>query len=144
MVTRLTIQTGEIHLPEFKVGMSVEMKLLTPDMGWLVLDLKDSDENIILHVNPRWDEKELVLNTCSCNKWGPEERPTGFDFSSGVILKVRIEAFKEHFKILCNGKVIHLYKHRLPLENIRKACFHCTSCEDAIKQPHLVQLRVGY
>ena len=43
MVTRFTIQTGEIHLPEFKVGMSVEMKILTPDMGWLVLDLKDSD-----------------------------------------------------------------------------------------------------
>ena len=35
MVTRLTIQTGEIHLPEFKVGMSVEMKILTPDMHGL-------------------------------------------------------------------------------------------------------------
>ena len=96
----------------FEVGMAIETEFITPSSGRAALNLLDASDNIYLHVNPRWDTYALVLNTLLNGAWGPEERPGGFDFSSGVPTIIRVEAHEDHFKVLQNGKLLHEYAYR--------------------------------
>ena len=118
------VSKGEIRVPYFQVGMAIEVRYITPDNGRPTMDIIDKNNNILLHVNPRWDHRTFVLNTFHKKRWGPEERPSGFDFSSGVPITVRVEAKSTHFVILVNGRIIHHYKHRLPVNHIRRISFH--------------------
>lgn len=129
-------------MDNFRPGMAVEATYITPDYGRPTLDLRDDFGNIVLHVNPRWDEGALVLNTLS-GSWGPEERPQGYDFSSGVPITVRVEASNDCLTVFVNGKIVHLYKHRLPVTNIKKAHFHWTD-SNATKPARLISLGVFY
>ena len=133
---------SEIGINRFEVGMAVEVMYITPDNGQPTMNLKDSSGNIILHVNPRWDERALVLNTFS-GGWGPEERPRGFDFSSGVPITIRVEAKPDHFAIIVNGHVIHHYRHRIPVNNICKVDWNWSS-KGGSKGAKLIKLSVCY
>lgn len=138
----MTATNGEIMIPDFRPGMGIEVTYITPDYGRPSLDLKDDYGNIVLHVNPRWDQGALVLNTLS-GSWGPEERPNGFDFSSGVPISVRIEASTECFTVFVNGRIIHLYKHRMPVSSVKKAHFYWSDSH-ATKPARLISLSVFY
>ena len=131
---------SEIGIKKFEVGMAVEVMYITPDNGRPTMNLKDGSGNIILHVNPRWDERAFVLNTLS-GGWGPEERPRGFDFSSGVPITIRVEAKPEHFAIIVNGNVIHHYRHRIPINNVRSIDW---SWNGFPKEAKLIRLSVCY
>lgn len=131
---------GEIVLTKFEVGMAVEVIYITPDNGRPTMDLTDDSGNIVLHVNPRWDEKAFVLNTHK-KGWGREERPHGFDFSSGVPITIRVEAKSHHFVILVNGNVIHHYKHRIPVTDVCRVHWHWSGGPKAAK---LIRLSVCY
>ena len=133
---------GEIGVTKFEVGMAVEVRYITPDNGRPTLNLKDDDSgNIALHVNPRWEQKVLVLNTRKQNSWGPEEKPPGFDFSSGVPITVRVEAKSDHFAILVNGQFIYNYKYRLPLSEIHHISWNWNG---GPKEATLIDLSVFY
>lgn len=115
--------TGQIDLANFGVGNAIEVTYITPDNGRPTLNLKDAAGNIVLHVNPRWDEHTFVLNTHMKGHWGPEERPPGFDFSTGVPITLRVEATNEFLLIYMNGHILHRYKHRMPVNSIKTAHF---------------------
>ena len=134
---------GEVRVDNFRVGMAVEVTYITPDSGRPTLDLKDDYDNIIIHVNARWDEGHFILNTRSGGGWGHEERPEGFDFSSGVPITVRIEASNDCLMILVNGRILHLYNHRVPVTNIKRAAFHWSSGH-ASKPARLISLGFFY
>ncbi|XP_011408566.2 PREDICTED: uncharacterized protein LOC105315566 [Amphimedon queenslandica] len=108
---------------QFSVGRAVEVRYITPNNGRPTMDLYDAHGNILLHVNPRWDTRVLVLNTYYNKRWGHEERPRGFDFSSGVPITVRVEAHHSHFIILVNGRILHAYRHRLNINTLRNIVF---------------------
>lgn len=131
---------SEIVLTKFEVGMAIEVTYITPDNGRPTMNLKDDSGNIVLHVNPRWDEKVFVLNTHK-KGWGHEERPRGFDFSSGVPITIRVEAKSDHFVILVNGNVIHYYKYRIPVNDICNVDWHWKGGPKAAK---LIKLSVCY
>ena len=114
--------SGQIGLANFGAGHAIEVTYITPDNGRPTLNLQDDAGNIVLHVNPRWDQHSFVLNTKKGN-WGPEERPGGFDFSTGVPLTLRVEATDDALVIYINGQIIHRYKHRMPVNSIKKAHF---------------------
>ena len=132
---------GEIVLTKFEVGMAIEVRFMTPDNGRPTLDMKDNSGNIVLSVSPRWDQRVFVLNTYKQNSWGPEERPSGFDFSSGVPVTIRVEAKSDHFVILVNGNIIHDYKYRLPVTGIRNINWQWTGEQIAAK---LINLSAFY
>ena len=73
--------------------------------------------------------------------WGPEERPRGFDFSSGVPITIRVEAKSDHFVILVNGNVIHYYKYRIPVTNVCSVDWHW---KGGPKEAKLIRLSVCY
>jgi len=131
---------GSISVEKFDVGMAIEVQYITPDNGRPTLNLRDGSDNIVLHVNPRWDEQALVLNS-KIGGWGSEERPDGFDFSSGKMITIRVEAKAEHFCIVVNGKLIHAYKHRLPVDSVCKADWDWNGDS---KEAKLMTLSVSY
>lgn len=130
-----------VYVSSFGAGMAIEVRYITPNNGRPTLDLRDRYNNIVLHVNPRWDKKVFVLNTLHRGRWGPEERPGGFDFSSGVPITIRIEAANSGYVILVNGNVVHRYKHRLSVSSIRKIHFHWGG---AASQAYLISLGVFF
>ena len=127
-----------IKVKNFRPGMSIQATYESPSDGRVKFNLCDKQDNIVLHVNPRTNESALVLNTRSEGSWGKEERPGGFDFSAGAMVTVRVECQEEHFNILCNGKVIHKYIHRLPVETVKKITWETSA--DA----KLISLAAGF
>lgn len=130
-----------VHVPSFEAGMAIEVRYVTPNNGRPTMDLRDGSNNIVLHVNPRWDQNAFVLNTLQNGQWGTEERPGGFDFSSGVPITIRIEAANSGYVILVNGNVVHHYNHRLSVSSIRKIHFHWGGAES---QAYLISLGVFF
>lgn len=120
--------------------MSIEATYISPHTGRVDLNLCDKQDNIVLHVNPRWNESALILNTCSQGCWGVEERPTGFDFSAHALVRMRVEYQEHHYTILCNGRVLHTYVHRIPASTVKKITWQ-TNDDD---QCRLISLTVGY
>lgn len=135
-------RNGEVKVDNFCVGMAIEVTYITPDAGRPTLDLKDDYGNIILHVNPRWDQGVFVLNTLR-GSWGPEERPQGFDFTSGVPITIRVEASHQGLTIFVNGRVVHLYNHRMPITSLKRAHFHWSD-DRATKYARLISIGVFY
>ena len=131
-----------IGIRHFFIGRSVEIRYITPSTGRPTMDLYDAHGNIILHVNPRWDTRAFVLNTFHNRRWGREERPSGFDFSSGVPITVRVEAQHSYLVILVNGRILHRYKHRLNIDTLRRIDFHWGG--SSFKPTKLINLSVYY
>jgi hypothetical protein len=143
-----TIKTGDISISNFRVGMCVQLRYITPDAGEVMLSLKDSHDNVILHFNPQWQHRRLLLNTCKGGTWGtPEEvKGTGFNFASGIPMTVRLEAFNDYIRVIVNGLILYEFKPRseLKIANISKASFHCVGTEKGIKEPRLLYLSACY
>uniref|UniRef100_A0A1X7ULM3 Galectin n=1 Tax=Amphimedon queenslandica TaxID=400682 RepID=A0A1X7ULM3_AMPQE len=131
-----------IAINHFFIGRSIEVRYITPSTGRPTMDLYDAHGNIILHVNPRWDTRAFVLNTLHNKRWGREERPSGFDFSSGVPITVRVEAHHSHFVILVNGRILHHYRHRLNINTLRHIAFNWGG--SSFKPTKLINLSVYY
>ena len=66
------------------------------------------NKNIILHINPRFDEAKCVLvrNTNIMGHWGPEERDGGFPLEPGKNFEAVIVVHDNCYKV-------HLFMKRL-------------------------------
>ena len=111
---------------EFKVGMFIEAKYLNPNIsGKIGFNLIQDTENIPLLFNPRFDSKNVVLNSKEEGSWGNEEKPKGYDFTSDRNMIVTIYATNENFNILINDNYFYEYKYRkLNANNVKKSCLH--------------------
>lgn len=50
----------------------------------------ESQRHVQLHVNPRFSEKEIILNTMESSQWQTEIRDTRLVFTQGQEFKLRI------------------------------------------------------
>ena len=112
-----------ITLDDFRDGYVVEWTFLAPDAGHVSMNMKDElGRDIILHVDARYkwhaSNEDLVLNTFH-GSWGPEQRPDGFDFTPGILVKMRVEAGPNSFRIFSNSHQIADYKYRLPVTSVK-------------------------
>jgi len=83
----------------------------TPTQDWV------SGADIALHVNPRFDEGETVLNTRIGGSWGTEHRETetinkGFDY------QIVIACHDEYYTVSVNGRYLANFPHRIPLQAV--------------------------
>lgn len=113
-----------ITLDDFGDGYVVEWTFLAPDAGRVSMNLKNElGKDIILHVDARYNwyssNKVLVLNTFNQGSWGQEQRPTGFDFTPGILVKMRVEAGPNSFRVFSNTYQIAEYQYRLPVTSVK-------------------------
>ena len=125
---KIQIEMGEIGIVKFKVGQAIKAQYTNPSDGWIRVDLYDESNNILLHFNPRWDTKLVVLNSMIDGRWGGEERlSSGYDFTAEKGCTVELLATESAISIFLDGRHFHDYKHRLPIESVVKAFFICST-----------------
>ena len=112
-----------VHLNNFKVGDAVEEAFIAPDKGRVFFNLMGDGGNVVLHVDARYqwnaDSSVLVLNDYT-GTWNQEERPSGFTFTPGKQVNMKVQAAKTCFRIFCNGREIACFKYRkLPITSVR-------------------------
>ncbi|XP_039255941.2 galectin-9-like [Styela clava] len=93
------------------------------DNGRIAVNLlcgPDADDQIALHINPRFEQQTVVRNTRDSSGWGGEERDKEFPFKKpGRQFAIWIVCREEHFEIFINRyKLFATYKHRIPLKLI--------------------------
>ena len=69
----------EIKVDEFTVGTTIFLYYKAGHGSRVHVDFcSEKERDILLHFNPRYDQKCLVLNTCKAGVWEREEKPGGF------------------------------------------------------------------
>ncbi|KAM9324007.1 galectin-9-like [Gastrophryne carolinensis] len=75
--------------------------------------------NILLHLNPRFNEGTIVRNTQDRGSWGPEERQVSYmPFYPGQNFQLEIRNEGSVFGVYSNGTKLFNYVHRLPANQI--------------------------
>ncbi|XP_051746590.1 galectin-9-like [Ctenopharyngodon idella] len=67
---------------------------------------------IAFDYSARFDENEIVCNSCEDGKWGEEERPCNMPFKRGNFFEVTICTSHPHYKVYVNGGLNYTYRHR--------------------------------
>ncbi|XP_078484148.1 galectin-8-like [Ciona intestinalis] len=86
---------------------------------------KDSNE-IVLHINPRFKENQIVRNSLLDNQWGNEDRSLEMDFpfTPNAPFMVMVKVDKKGFTVMLNGFHLFHFAHRFkPLRKIRSVDF---------------------
>ena len=109
-----------IYLDDFKVGYVVVLHITAPTVGNFGLDLYDSNDNIVLRSEARYDYmgysfvKSFALNKRKDGVWFSQElKGIGFDFTSGLKMTLTVVAEENTFLILQNNKQIKRVDYRL-------------------------------
>ena len=97
-------------LDKFDIDNSVEYVYKAPDKGKCTLNLLTKEDDIAFHCDVRYDWKDdvniLVFNSRIYGR--PEVRPSGFDFTPGVDVTVKIVGAENRFIVFCNGLPVYL------------------------------------
>lgn len=102
-------------LPDYGPGRILTVRGIAPSTRFSINLFKGSDNT--LHVNPRFEQNLIVLNTRFNGVWGPEEgggspiRPTSL--RAGEPYTVEIVCQLYGYAIAINGEHHSIYEHRL-------------------------------
>ncbi|XP_042295046.1 galectin-4-like isoform X2 [Sceloporus undulatus] len=70
-------------------------------------------QEVVLHINPRMDERTVVRNSFLGGRWGTEERELSFNpFQRGQYFDLSIRCGNQRFKVFANGQPLFNYNHR--------------------------------
>jgi len=70
---------------------------------------------VALHVNARFDEGKIILNSLEGGEWGKEKRVKN-PFHPGDVFDLRIRIHQDRYEVLVNQKEVAEYEHRVPLQ----------------------------
>ena len=92
-----------VYLNEFKVGYFVGVSFIAPNTGYFSLNPLDCNKNIVLQImllHATVQNYYFGLNSAPGGLLhGNEVRPTGFDFTSGILTTVVVATEKDGFHI---------------------------------------------
>jgi len=77
------------------------------------VNLANSRGDVILHVNPRLDSRQLVLNAAPGGNWGSEDRKP-LNITRGQAFSIIIMVTQQGFKIAVNNQHTADFAHRIP------------------------------
>lgn len=72
-------------------------------------------DDICLHINPRFDEGAIIRNTRLKNMWGSEHTDGGIPLTQGKSFVLVVAALLDFYMIWINDKHFANYDHRCPL-----------------------------
>ncbi|KAM6289231.1 LOW QUALITY PROTEIN: alpha-actinin-4-like, partial [Aegotheles albertisi] len=76
------------------------------------------DGDLALHVNPRFGEGQVVLNSRSGGVWGDEQRQDLQPFTPGASFEIVITVTPHGYRLLVNGAPFAEFPHRVPAERV--------------------------
>lgn len=86
----------------------------TPTGNRFEVNLKNYQDDYVLHFNPRFDGSTVVLNTAQRGAWGQEERQA-LRFQRGVRFTLSIAVTPAGFSISVNNAYVGEFRQRVPL-----------------------------
>ncbi|XP_035240190.1 galectin-6-like [Anguilla anguilla] len=105
-----------------RAGMSVYFKGTVPkDCRRFSINLycqEQKSRDNAFHFNPRFDTNMVVFNTFRNGRWENEERPSEMPFSRGENFKLVYIITSEGYQVIVNDSPFHMFKHRMPLEDV--------------------------
>uniref|UniRef100_A0A2A4JJQ1 Galectin n=1 Tax=Heliothis virescens TaxID=7102 RepID=A0A2A4JJQ1_HELVI len=75
------------------------------------------NDDIAFHLNPRFDEMEVVRNTQIAQKWGREERSPS-PLRRGEVFDMLIMCDSQYWKVIINGQFFCQFPHRIQFQRI--------------------------
>ena len=113
---------GEIGLINFKIGQAIQAGYTNASDGRLILGFADANDNLLFHFAVRYESKVLILNTRKDGKWGPEVRPSGYDFTPEKSITVELLTTETYISISIDGKHFYDFNYRegLPITSATK------------------------
>ncbi|XP_065892799.1 32 kDa beta-galactoside-binding lectin lec-3-like [Dysidea avara] len=117
----------KFSLPDFNVGMAVEIKFTSPQSDKVVFNLHKDDQNYNLNISIKYDSNELNLNTKEGGSWPYDKKVSvgdRYDFRKGVPVTVKVEAKQGYFDISINGNHLSKFEYRSPVTDVTGAAFN--------------------
>jgi len=90
-----------------------------PNADRFRIDLVNNNNQIALHINPRFNEGCIVRNS-ELGSWGAEERSGGLPMTRGAAFEVIILVENDKYKVAINGQHAFEYRQRSPYQNVGK------------------------
>ena len=97
--------------------------LLASDTYYFSIDLftPDDDSGIAFHMEIRSDDQLVTFNSVKDNNtWGLTETAARFPFEHGERFVVTIETTAGYYETKVNGKLLHAYNHRWPIQSVKR------------------------
>ena len=122
------VTSSYVEVDSFGVGMSASAVYTAPSDGRTTIDLRDAYGGVVLHMDFRFrfshHRNTLILNTKPAGgSWGTEQHRNNFYFTPGTIVRLTAKAEKYQFAIIANGLQVATYRHRLPVNSVKRLQF---------------------
>jgi galectin-9 len=75
--------------------------------------------DVAFHLNPRFDQRECVRNSCQGGGWGPEEKQGGFPLNPGQPFEIQITCYPDYYQVNCNHQPWFQFRHRVPYQQVQ-------------------------
>lgn len=101
----------------FGPGRSIRLRGIAPDNGNFVVNIfsGSNPHDILLHFNPRFDERCVVRNSRLAGSWGPEERHGKLVFKQGKKFNIMVTAQPDCFLVMVDDEEFCRFRYRFPL-----------------------------
>ncbi|XP_064157173.1 galectin-4-like [Anguilla rostrata] len=91
---------------------------LPKDINSFEINLEGGGD-LAVHFNPRFsDGRGVVLNTRENGEWQAEEKVNAMPFRKGESFELVFNVTSEGYQVNVDGRELHMYKHRVPLEQV--------------------------
>ncbi|XP_032821018.2 galectin-9B-like [Petromyzon marinus] len=88
--------------------------VVSPKAHRFTVNLQIKGGQVVLHLNPRFDEHAFVRNSLLNKSWGSEERQVPFfPFNRGQGFQMNIQCDATDYKVSINGQHLFSYNHRV-------------------------------
>lgn len=77
------------------------------------------EDDVALHLNPRFAESAIVRNSLKGGKWGDEERDGDMPLAMGQPFTLVVAVLEDRFRLHVNGAHFADYAHRLKVGSVR-------------------------
>ncbi|CAF2033575.1 unnamed protein product [Rotaria magnacalcarata] len=99
--------------PSLSAGIQIHISG-TPTGNQFEVNLKNQQDDIVLHFNPRFDASALILNSAQRGAWGQEQRQS-LPMQRGVRFTLVIMATNNGFNIAVNNSHVCEFYQRVPM-----------------------------
>ncbi|KAM8824173.1 beta-galactoside-binding lectin-like [Synchiropus picturatus] len=104
----------EIKNVHFKPGQMLTVKAVpSADATRISLNIGYSEQDIALHVNPRFDNNTVLCNACQRGCWGEEVYGKGFPFARGVAFTITVTFLPDEFLVALPDDSFIYFPNRL-------------------------------
>ena len=114
--------TSTIMVGNFGRGFSAELSFIAPETESVELHLMNSTTGntpiavIVRYKQPSYDDYQFIVNHKHAGYWGDEVRPSGYDFTAGIEMTLKVVANQDNWSVYADNQLITNFSYRIEPE----------------------------